>query len=40
MDKEYFMKEALKEAKRAYQKLEVPVGVVIVKDRENSCKSL
>ena len=32
MDKEYFMKEALKEAKKAYKKLEVPVGVVIVKE--------
>ena len=31
-NKEYFMKEALKEAKKAYEKLEVPVGVVIVKD--------
>ena len=30
--KEYFMKEALKEAKKANNKLEVPVGVVIVKD--------
>ena len=30
--KEYFMKEALKEAKKAYKKKEVPVGVVIVKD--------
>ena len=30
--KEYFMKEALKQAKKAYNKLEVPVGVVIVKD--------
>ena len=30
--KEYFMKEALKEAKKAYNKLEVPVGVVIVKE--------
>ena len=29
---EKFMKEALKEAKKAYAKLEVPVGVVIVKD--------
>lgn len=29
---EKFMKEALKEAKKAYDKLEVPVGVVIVKD--------
>lgn len=27
---ERFMKEALKEAKKAYDKLEVPVGVVIV----------
>lgn len=33
MDKnEKFMKEALKEAKKAYDKLEVPVGCVIVKD--------
>ena len=30
-DKEKFMKEALKEAKKAYEKLEVPVGAVIVK---------
>ena len=29
---EKFMKEALKEAKKAYNKLEVPVGCVIVKD--------
>ena len=29
---EKFMKEALKEAKKAYKKLEVPVGCVIVKD--------
>lgn len=29
---EKFMKEALREAKKAYDKLEVPVGVVIVKD--------
>ena len=34
MEKEYFMKEALKEAKKAYKKLEVPVGVVIVKDEK------
>ena len=33
-EKEYFMKEALKEAKKAYNKLEVPVGVVIVKDNK------
>lgn len=29
---EKFMKEALKEARKAYDKLEVPVGCVIVKD--------
>ena len=29
---EKFMKEALKEAKKAYTKLEIPVGAVIVKD--------
>ena len=29
---EKFMKEALKEAKKAYEKLEVPVGAVIVKN--------
>lgn len=29
---EKFMQEALKEAKKAYNKLEVPVGAVIVKD--------
>lgn len=29
---EKFMKEALKEAKKAYQKDEVPVGAIIVKD--------
>ena len=33
-NKEKFMKEALKEAKKAYEKLEVPVGAVIVKDGE------
>lgn len=31
-NKEKFMKEALKEAKKAYDKLEVPVGAVIVKN--------
>ena len=31
-DREEFMKEALKEAKKAYKKLEIPVGVVIVND--------
>lgn len=30
--KEYFMKQALKEAEKAYKKLEVPVGAVIVKE--------
>ncbi len=29
---EHFMKEALKQAKKAYKKLEVPVGAVIVKN--------
>ena len=29
---EKYMKEALKEAKKAYDKLEIPVGCVIVKD--------
>ena len=29
---EKFMKEALKEAQKAYKKLEVPVGAIIVKD--------
>ena len=33
-NKEYFMKEALKEAKKAYNRLEVPVGVVIAKDNK------
>ena len=31
---EFFMREALKEAKKAYNKLEIPVGAVIVKDGE------
>ena len=31
-EQEHFMKEALKEAKKAFEKLEVPVGAVIVKD--------
>lgn len=30
--KEKFMRQALKEAKKAYDKLEVPIGAVIVKD--------
>ena len=33
-DKQHFMKEALKEARKAYEKLEVPVGAVIVKDNK------
>ena len=33
-EQEHFMKEALKEAKKAYEKLEVPVGAVIVKDNK------
>lgn len=33
-EKEKFMQEALKEAKKAAEKLEVPVGCVIVKDGE------
>ena len=32
--KERFMKEAIKEAKKAYDKLEVPIGAVIVKDNK------
>lgn len=31
-EQEKFMKEAIKEAQKAYEKLEVPVGCVIVKD--------
>ena len=38
-NKENFMKEALKEAKKAYKKLEVPVGVVIVKDGQIIAKA-
>ena len=37
--KEKFMKEALKEAKKAYDKLEVPVGAVIVKDGQIIAKA-
>ena len=36
-EQEHFMKEALKEAKKAYEKLEVPVGAV--KRWKNNCKS-
>lgn len=31
-EQEHYMNEALKQAKKAYSKLEVPVGAVIVKD--------
>lgn len=34
LEKELFMEEALKEAKKAYKKEEIPVGAVIVKDGE------
>ena len=42
---EKFMKQALKEAQKAYDKLEIPVGAVIVKDgkiiaRANNIKEL
>lgn len=30
--KEYYMRQAIKEAEKAYKKLEVPVGAIIVKD--------
>ena len=36
---ERFMQEAIKEAKKAYKKLEVPVGAVIVKDGEIIAKA-
>ena len=31
-EKDKFMKEAIKEARKAYGKLEVPIGAVIVKN--------
>ena len=31
-NKEYYMKQAIKESEKAYKKLEVPVGAIIVKD--------
>ena len=31
-NKEHYMKQAIKEAEKAYKKLEVPVGAIIVKD--------
>ena len=33
-EKEKFMREALKEAKKAYIKEEIPVGAIIVKDNK------
>ena len=36
---EEFMREALKEAKKAYRKLEIPVGAVIVKNGEIIAKT-
>ena len=38
-EQQKFMKEALKEAQKAFDKLEVPVGCVIVKDRKIIAKS-
>lgn len=38
-NQEYFMNQALKEAKKAYDKLEVPVGVVIVKGNKIIAKA-
>lgn len=35
----YYMEEAIKEARKAYKKNEVPVGAIIVKERTNNCKS-
>lgn len=32
LEQEKFMKEALKEAKKAYKKMEIPIGAVIVKN--------
>ena len=36
---EKYMQEAIKEAKKAYKKLEVPVGAIIVKDGEIIAKA-
>ena len=38
-EKEKFMKKALQEAKKAYNKLEVPVGCIIVKNWEIIAKA-
>ena len=34
MEKSFYMNEALKEARKAYEKGETPIGAVIVKDGE------
>lgn len=34
MDKEFYMREAIKEARKAYELKEVPIGCVIVKEGE------
>ena len=39
LEKEKYMKEALKEAKKAYNKEEIPVGAVIVKDNKIIAKA-
>lgn len=39
LEKEKFMNEALREAKKAYEKAEIPVGAIIVKNRKNNSKS-
>ena len=36
---ENFMKQALKEAQKAYKKLEIPVGTIIVKDNKIQIQS-
>lgn len=45
MNKEYYMKKALIEAKKAFDKDEVPIGAIIVKDGEiiakaHNCKEI
>ena len=39
MEQELFMKEALKEAKKAYKREEVPIGAIIVKNGEIIAKA-
>ena len=34
MEKSYYMNEALKEAYKAYEKGETPIGAIIVKDKK------